>query len=506
MKYYITKLGLIGRIAAIIIVVEIVAFSTIGWFYTDRFSSAIESQTYRHMQLFNRMIANEELPVSTIARKSFVGGLLGNDYIEGFAAGGNKLVIVSSNSKYLGKKLEAIEGFDAQWFSPQAPGEQFIIKEDKLISIAYLKSDSGQMPLYYTATIISTAKLNAMKNRIILFGTLGSLFFILLSSAVIIFIAQRFVAKRIKSSLDVLKQAETNNLNPRIEITINDEIGQLQRGINSTLDAVVSFREKLNQVNENLENRVKDAVKEIRAKDEILIQQSKHAALGEMLGNIAHQWRQPLNSLGLKIQSLEDDFYYDRIDQKYIEKTSKEAMETIQYMSKTIDDFRNFFAPQKYKDDFHVIEIVEEIHHILDERLKDHNILLNITGEDIIIFGFSNEFKQAVLNIINNATDAILEQQEYGKIDDGYINISIQKENEAAVIKIADNGGGISESIIDKVFDPYFTTKFQTQGTGVGLYMSKTIIEKNMEGKIDVATTENGSIFTITLPLKTSEI
>ncbi|MEA3383218.1 MAG: ATP-binding protein [Campylobacterota bacterium] len=252
---------------------------------------------------------------------------------------------------------------------------------------------------------------------------------------------------------------------------------------------------ELKELNEQLEQKVAFGVEEIRSKDELLAQQSKLAAMGEMIGAIAHQWRQPLNALAVQIQFMEDDFEDGLIDEEYLKEYKKENMKLINFMSKTIDDFRNFFRVDKVKTEFYVKEKIEETINILSSQLEAHNISLELNGEDFNTLGYESEFQQVILNIINNSKDALIEKN----INNPFITIDINKTKDGGEIDIKDNAGGIPDEVINRVFDPYFTTKEQGKGTGLGLYMSKMIIEDNMDGNISVKNIDNGAIFSITL-------
>ena len=219
----------------------------------------------------------------------------------------------------------------------------------------------------------------------------------------------------------------------------------------------------------DLEHKIEQAVNENIKKDKILQEQSKLAAMGEMIGAIAHQWRQPLNALGLNIQLLIEDFEDNKIDEKYLEEFEQKQMETIKFMSKTIDDFRNFFKSDKEKSKFSVLQSINEVIFILSAQLNNHNIEISIKGDDFEINGYKSEFNQVILNLINNAKDSILEKGVEGKIE------IILKNNS---IIITDNGKEIPDEIKDRIFEPYFTTKSEKGGTGIGLYMSKMIIER----------------------------
>jgi len=213
-----------------------------------------------------------------------------------------------------------------------------------------------------------------------------------------------------------------------------------------------------------------------------------------MISMIAHQWRQPLNTLSTLIQSLILKYKIGKIDDEYIEYFDKSSKNLIQNMSQTIDDFRNFFKPEKQKTEFILNEIILNILHMIDIPLKESNIKVEFIHHDNLkILGYPNEFGQVVLNIINNAKDAILEKN----IKDGKIIIELRKDERGIFLTIGDNAGGIPSNIIDKIFDPYFSTKDEKNGTGLGLYMSKLIIEEHMDGVLKVSNKGKGANFTI---------
>ena len=253
---------------------------------------------------------------------------------------------------------------------------------------------------------------------------------------------------------------------------------------------LLSYSKKLDELNKNLESKIKKAIEKNRKQEQIMFQQSKLAAMGEMIGAIAHQWRQPLNSLALNIQLFVDDFFDNKVDKKYVEDFEKKNLNIINFMSKTIDDFRNFFNKDKTKEEFILKDAITDVVKLIDKQLKNHNIEISITGNNKKVFNYKNELKQVILNIINNAKDAIIENN----IQNGKISISIENNK----IIIEDNAGGIPKEIEDRIFEPYFTTK-DTKGTGIGLYMSKIIIEDHMNGKLYFENTQNGVKFIIEL-------
>ena len=304
-----------------------------------------------------------------------------------------------------------------------------------------------------------------------------------------------------------------------IEINSTDEIGMISKVINEKIitskkiidDNIIEKAEQLELLahhlevevkaktkelqlfNLELENKVKMGIEENRKKDEILAHQSKLAAMGEMIGNIAHQWRQPLNALAGNIQFLIDDYEDDVIDEAFVHKFIHENMAFINFMSKTIDDFRNFFTVNKLKEDFSVIEYVSKTVNIVKPQLHILGITLSTTGDDFTVNGLEGEFQQVILNIINNAKDAIVQKS----IKDGKISIQISREKSMGIISICDNAGGIPKEVINRVLEPYFTTKEEGKGTGIGLYMSKMIIVDNMQGELNVSNTKEGACFEI---------
>jgi PAS domain S-box-containing protein len=236
------------------------------------------------------------------------------------------------------------------------------------------------------------------------------------------------------------------------------------------------------------------AVEALREKERMLIQQGRLAAMGEMIGNIAHQWRQPLNNLGLIIQQL--PLFHDSGDltRELLEETVLQAMDILMHMSKTIDDFRNYFRPGKEKAEFRVCETIDSTLSLIKDSFKNQQIHIEVVAKNNpVIRGYRNEFSQVLLNILNNARDILTERAT----ENPKVTIMIFSEGDRAVVTIADNAGGIPEEIKGKIFDPYFTTKGPQSGTGVGLFMSKTIIEKNMGGKLTGRNIAGGAEFRI---------
>jgi C4-dicarboxylate-specific signal transduction histidine kinase len=231
----------------------------------------------------------------------------------------------------------------------------------------------------------------------------------------------------------------------------------------------------------------------MRQMDQMLIQQGRLAAMGEMISNIAHQWRQPLNVLALLAQDLPMTFRLGELHEEYLDANVHKMMDAIMHMSQTIDNFRNFFSPGKEKIPFRVLEAVEKTVSLVDISLHEVRIRIEVSSTgDPVIDGFPNEYAQVLLNILINSRDAFIANM----VDEPTIKIEVGEEDGRSVVTVTDNAGGIQEEIIDRIFDPYFTTK-GPQGTGIGLYMSKMIIENNMSGSLTAQNIKGGASFRV---------
>ena len=237
-----------------------------------------------------------------------------------------------------------------------------------------------------------------------------------------------------------------------------------------------------------------------------LRQAQKMAAMGEMLGAIAHQWRQPLNTLSTYIASMQSAYYNKKISKEFVDKLVTGADSQIQFMSKTIDDFRHFFKPSKQQVLFDLDKTVGSAVKLLEPQLRQNNVDLQINKEQanlpLLVFGYQSEFVHVIVNILSNAMDSIKEKAQLkAGLDNRIIRIILSSNVQQAVVSITDNGCGIPEELLPKIFSPYFTTKGSSSGTGIGLYMAKMIVEKEMRGTLMAENVENGSNFTIQLPL-----
>ena len=289
----------------------------------------------------------------------------------------------------------------------------------------------------------------------------------------------------------------------KIDINSKDEIGDLANSFETMLCTIKESKQEikdfaskleievdkktqeLKKLNESLQKNVDDKLAEIRKKDQALLQQNKMAAIGETIGAIAHQWRQPLNSLGLNIQMLTDMAEDKQCSVEEVEEFVEKNMKTIQFMSKTIDDFRNFFRDSREKSEFDIKEAIESTIALQTEQLKNNNIELITDLESLKITGYRNKFMQVILNLISNAKDAINSKKETEQNFNGYIKLISKKDVGFIIIEVIDNGAEVPSEIKQKIFEPYFTTKEQGKGTGMGLYMSKEIIS-SMNGELSL--------------------
>ena len=244
---------------------------------------------------------------------------------------------------------------------------------------------------------------------------------------------------------------------------------------------------------------------ELKEKENILIHQSKMASMGEMIGAIAHQWRQPLSLISTTATGIKIQNEYGILDKSQLEESMDSINNSVQHLSNTIDDFRNFFIPNKERKSFDVKDSFTKVFKLTEAQFVNKNISILNEIESIELFGLENELIQVLINILNNAKDELIKHENLKRM----VKINTRCENEMVIISILDNAGGIEEQIINKIFEPYFTTKINAGGTGIGLSMSKSIIEKHMDGKLEVINSEfifeneiyKGANFRIFLPI-----
>jgi len=299
------------------------------------------------------------------------------------------------------------------------------------------------------------------------------------------------------SSFSIYLQKGAFYTHNNLEDTINYNLFVLANILVALTTSALFHEKKQNEI--NLQRMIDEEVEKNKHNQLLMIQQSRLAQMGEMIAMIAHQWRQPLNNLSLVNQLLVSKYEKAKLDDKTIKYFSENSKKQIREMSRTIDDFRNFFKAEKFEQDFSINEVVRNILNMVETIYTNNNIKINFhSKKDYHSVGYPNELGQAILNIINNAKDALIEQD----IDEKYIDIFFEETDEYIVINIIDNAGGIPDDIIDKIFDPYFSTKTEKNGTGLGLYITRIILQEHMNAKITVQNNDNGATFKIYLKRK----
>ena len=266
-------------------------------------------------------------------------------------------------------------------------------------------------------------------------------------------------------------------------------------GTHTDLTTEINLSNELSQLNETLETRVKEQVEELDRRHTLMAQQARLASMGEMLSSIAHQWRQPLNRINSNVSVLRSVLRRDPVDHKMLTEQTEMIETNTKYMSDTIEDFANFFHPEKKETVFSLQNVIAKALELIDQRTK--NVEINIISDkELELFSFQKEYLQVLLIILNNAIDNF----ESKVIKEPKIDITIKEYDDMATLAICDNGGGVDEGDIDRIFDPYYTTKFAKEGAGLGLYMAKMMIENSMHGQLLVKNQNGGACFEIITP------
>lgn len=331
----------------------------------------------------------------------------------------------------------------------------------------------GSVTIYVTRKFLDERLLNEAQS-IIIFGAFLVLFLI----ASIYVTLEYFVLKPLGHILTIVKNTSKNDYSKRVEISQEDEIGRLADGFNEMIQSILD-------------------------KEEMMMSQSRQAAMGEMISMIAHQWRQPITVIAMGANNMLADIELEQLKTEDVENDANMILKQTMHLSKTIDDFRNFFSPNKEKTLELINDIIEDSLKVIGKSLENNNVAIERKLNSMTpIKIHSRELLQVLLNIIKNAKEALLEN----KIKNGIISIETKEDEDNIYIIICDNGKGIPANIIKKVFNPYFTTKSEKNGTGLGLYMSKTIVHKHLDGKMEVKNREVGGVcFSITIPKEEKE-
>ena len=268
--------------------------------------------------------------------------------------------------------------------------------------------------------------------------------------------------------------------------------------LNLSLTRKVADRTKeLNDLNKELELRIQAAVEEVKEKEKLMISQAKSAAMGEMITMIAHQWRQPLSEITMINNNLMAELLLGDKSSESMKEDIESSFDILEHLSKTIDDFASFFKPTKVKDKFFLSDMFESVLHMLSNVLKKNSIEVFIDStQEIEVYTYQRELLHVFLNLLNNSKDAFVENNI--DINNRIINIKVSKDVENITIEVCDKAGGIKEESLDQIFNPYFSTKSKN-GTGLGLYISKVIVEEHLDGKISAYNSVGGVCFVIKL-------
>lgn len=254
---------------------------------------------------------------------------------------------------------------------------------------------------------------------------------------------------------------------------------------------MMKLNEELNLYKNHLEEKVEQEIQIRQEKEKMLLQQSKLAAMGEMMDAVAHQWKQPINIINLQADMIKYDFDDGLVDKDYIDKFQSKIVSQVDHMDNTLNEFRSFFRPNKQIEEFNVEKMIEKVLLLVKDEFLQHNIVFKLTAkQNFSLLGIENEFKHLILNIINNSKDAFIENETKNRV----IDITIFEFDGIKTIEIADNAGGIPEEIIQDIFKANLTTKAEGKGTGIGLYMSSQIATK-YNGDLSVVNGNDGAKF-----------
>jgi len=286
--------------------------------------------------------------------------------------------------------------------------------------------------------------------------------------------------------------------------TMGGELGALARTFDEMAHQLALRESELNQLNQGLELKVKEETERRLQQERLLARHARLAAIGEMIGAIAHQWRQPLATLGATVQSIRMAWERRILDTGFLERAEADAQKQLYYMSDTIEDFRNFFSPEKVMERFEAWEKIGEVAQLVAAQFASAGIRLQVvdatSGGKLTVNGYQNEFKQSVLNLVSNAFDAVVARHGRGDArggSAGRVVLSLERAGDNLAIEVRDNGCGIPAEFAERVYEPYFTSKPEGKGTGIGLYMSKLIVEESMGGRLSFTSSPEGTVFRI---------
>lgn len=244
-----------------------------------------------------------------------------------------------------------------------------------------------------------------------------------------------------------------------------------------------------------MRRQVADAMAEVHARDELLIRQGREAAIGGIIGAVAHEWRQPLNALSLLLTNLADSVRCGELDGPSVERAVTAGQRLIDRMSTTINVFSTFLCPEKKRHAFSALHVIRETVSLLDAVHRRANVAVTIVGDDVTLFGYANEYAQVLMNLLSNAREAI----EGAGVRAGRIEVHLSTRRDFGCVTVKDNGGGISPDVLKRIFEPYFSTK--PTGSGIGLALCRQIAEERLGGLLQVQNVENGAEFVLLTPI-----
>jgi signal transduction histidine kinase len=410
----------------------------------------------------------------------------------------NEIIKTEANSEI----IDSIEVFDIdKTILTSVVKNKHILNLYKNADIKYENEKIATLKIYYNKNKIHEAKEYIINSLII-----KVVFILLVLQLIFSYFVNKFIINNItKLKNSIIEMTEKKTFIDDIQINSNDELHYLALEFNKMRNQLKLSWQELHVLNKNLENKVSEEVLKNNEIQKQLFKSEKMASMGEMIGNIAHQWRQPLSVISVLATGIKLRQEMGMITPQFIDESCDNINTNTQYLSKTIDDFKNFLQGDKVKSRFDLKSQINSFLNIIKSSATQNNVHINIDINDsIYVVGFENELTQCIINIYNNAKDALLENDVEYKL----FNITVQEDKEHVKIILQDNAKGIPSHVLPKIFEPYFTTKHQSQGTGLGLHMTYKIIVDGMNGNIEATNNEFtfedntfiGACFTILLP------
>jgi len=415
----------------------------------------------------------------------------------------NGIVIASSKLGYVSRDISTIKSLDLKILKEiksSLQGEVIVSKSEiyAIYPLIFGTTKGGVIPdkvgflylEYDLEKLLNSAKKDELyhtANILLFYG-----FILMIFMTIIYFIFM----ERIKKLIDITNRFSKSDFSKKFENIGKDELSPLMINLNQMAEELIRSQNELKDLNDNLKAQIEFELRKNQAKEQLMFQKSRQVAMGELLVNIAHQWRQPLNNIGAIIQNLEDSFNYGDISKESLKEDVISIMGELRYLSETINRFSNYYQSSSDKEEFFTLKkAIFEAYNMLAPTLLVNNIHTRVTVEDkILIFGDRVEFVQVFLNLFSNVKDLAIELKKPLNIE---IFAKYNRVDNIISIHFADNGGGIKKDNLSKIFDPYFTTKDKSKGVGLGLFIAKSIIEHKFRGKIRVSNIENGAEFII---------